>query len=158
MFAKRGIVRLAASGGWIVIGKRLRHSCDWLAVAWRLKVGCGRVEVPDGWRGVGKRLQDGWGNGCEKVVVEWRLVVSASGLGNGCIVAELALRLPRVGRMSVRGRRKGALPRATRLYNARQMDFHPRPWGVVRKSSPSCPRHLRPHGRGAASLPRLRNG
>ena len=30
------------------------------------------------------------------------------------------------------------------------MDFHPRPWGVVRKSSPSCPRHLRPHGRGAA--------
>ena len=89
--------------------------CDWLAVAWRLKVGCGRVEVPDGWRGVGKRLQDGWGNGCEKVVVEWRLVVSASGLGNGCIVAELALRLPRVGRMSVRGRRKGALPCATRL-------------------------------------------
>ena len=36
MFAKRGIVRLAASGGWIVIGKRLRRSCDWLAVAWRL--------------------------------------------------------------------------------------------------------------------------
>ena len=33
-----------------------------------LKDGCGRVEVPDGWRGVGKRLQDGWGNGCEKVV------------------------------------------------------------------------------------------
>ena len=30
------------------------------------------------------------------------------------------------------------------------MDFHPRPWGVVRKSSPSCPRHMRPHGRGAA--------
>ena len=29
-----------------------------------LKDGCGRVEVPDGWRGVGKRLLDGWGNGC----------------------------------------------------------------------------------------------
>ena len=36
VFAKRGIVRLAASG-------------DWLAVARRLKVGCGRVVVPDGW-------------------------------------------------------------------------------------------------------------
>ena len=60
-----------------------------------LKDGCGRVEVPDGWRGVGKRLQDGWGNGCEKVVVACRLVVSASGLGNGCVVVELALRLPR---------------------------------------------------------------
>ena len=83
LFAKRGIIRLAASNGWNVIWKRLRRSCDWLAVAWRLKVGCGRVEVPDGWRGVGKRLQDGWGNGCEKVVVEWRLVVSVSVLGNG---------------------------------------------------------------------------
>ena len=30
------------------------------------------VEVPDNWCGVGKRLEDGWGNGCEKVVVEWR--------------------------------------------------------------------------------------
>ena len=60
-----------------------------------LKDGCGRVEVPDGWRGVGKLLQDGWGNGWEKVVVACRLVVSASGLGNGCVVVELALRLPR---------------------------------------------------------------
>ena len=51
----------------------------------------------------------------DKVVVEWRLVVSVSVLGNGCIVVELALRLPKGGRMSVRGRRKGALPRATRL-------------------------------------------
>ena len=34
-------------------------------------------------------------DGSEKVVVEWRLVVSASGLGNGCVVVELALRLPR---------------------------------------------------------------
>ena len=41
MFVKRGIVRLAASGGWNVIWKRLRRGCDWLAVAWRLKVGCG---------------------------------------------------------------------------------------------------------------------
>ena len=49
--------------------------------------------------GVGKRLQDGWGNGCEKVVVEWRLAVSVPGLGNGCIVVELALRLPRSGRV-----------------------------------------------------------
>ena len=73
----------------------MRRGCDWLAVAWRLKVGCGWVEVPDGWRGAGKRLQDGWGNGCEKVVVACRLVVSASGLGNGCVVVELALRLPR---------------------------------------------------------------
>ena len=81
----------------------------------RLKDGCGGAEVSDGWCGVGKRLLDGWGNGCEKVVVACRLVVSASGLGNGCIVAELALRLPRVWRMSVRGRRKGALPCATRL-------------------------------------------
>jgi hypothetical protein len=32
VFAKRGIVRLAASGGWIVIGKRLRHGCDWLVI------------------------------------------------------------------------------------------------------------------------------
>ena len=59
MFAKRGIVRLSASGGWNVIGKRLRRGCDWLAFAWRLKVGCGLVEVPDGWRGVGKRLYSG---------------------------------------------------------------------------------------------------
>ena len=49
VFAKRGIVRLAASGGWNVIWKRLRRGCDWLAVARRLKVGCGRVVVPDGW-------------------------------------------------------------------------------------------------------------
>ena len=52
-------------------------------------------------------MLDGWGNGCEKVVVEWRLVASVSGLGNGCIVVELALRLTKGGRMSVRGRRKG---------------------------------------------------
>ena len=39
VFAKRGIVRLAASGGWNVIGKQLRRGCDWLAVAWRLKDG-----------------------------------------------------------------------------------------------------------------------
>ena len=83
VFAKRGIVRLAASGGWNVIGKQLRRGCDWLAVAWRLKVGCGWVEVPDNWCGVGKRLQDGWGNGCEKVVVELRLVVSVSGVESG---------------------------------------------------------------------------
>ena len=51
MFAKRGIVRLAASGGWIVIGKRLRRGRDCLAVVWRLKDGCGRVAVPDGYRG-----------------------------------------------------------------------------------------------------------
>ena len=50
---------------------------------WRLKDGCGGVEVPDGWRGVGKRLQDSWGNGCEKVVVELRLVVSVSGVESG---------------------------------------------------------------------------
>ena len=30
---------------------------------------------------VGAWLLDAWGNGCEKVVVEWRLVVSVSGLG-----------------------------------------------------------------------------
>ena len=43
------------------------------------------------------RITDvGWlGNGCEKVVVACRLVVSASGLGSGCVVVELALRLPR---------------------------------------------------------------
>ena len=28
------------------------------------KDGCVWVEVFDGWRGVGKRLVDGWGNGC----------------------------------------------------------------------------------------------
>ena len=59
VFAKRGIVRLVASGGWNVIWKRLRHGCDWLAVALRLKDGCGRVAVPDGWCGVGKRLYSG---------------------------------------------------------------------------------------------------
>ena len=32
VFAKRGIVRLAASGDWIVIGKRLRRGCDWLVI------------------------------------------------------------------------------------------------------------------------------
>ena len=64
VFAKRGIVRLSASDGWNVIWKRLRRGCDCLAVAWRLKVGCGWVVVPDGWRRVGKRLLDGWGNGC----------------------------------------------------------------------------------------------
>ncbi len=53
------------------------------------------VEVSDGRCGVGKRLLDGWGNGCEKVVVEWRFVVSVSVLGNGCMVFELALSLPR---------------------------------------------------------------
>ena len=30
---------------------------------WRLKDGCGGVEVSDGWGGVGKRLLDGLGNG-----------------------------------------------------------------------------------------------
>ena len=63
MFAKRGIVRLAASG-WNVIVRQMRRGCDWLAVALRLKDGCGRVAVPDGWCGVGKRLCSGWGNGC----------------------------------------------------------------------------------------------
>ena len=38
----------------------------------------------------------------DKVVVEWRLVVSVSVLGNGCVVVELALWLPKGGRMSVR--------------------------------------------------------
>ena len=38
-----------------------------------------------------------------------------AGLESGCIVVELALSLPEVGRMSVRGRRKGALPCASRL-------------------------------------------
>ena len=51
VFAKRGIVRLAASGGWNVIVRQMRRGCDWLAVAWRLKDGCGWVEVPDGYRG-----------------------------------------------------------------------------------------------------------
>ena len=63
-------------------------------------------------------MWDGWGNGCEKVVVACRLVVSASGVESGCVVVELALRLPEVGRMSVRGRRKGALPCATRAIKA----------------------------------------
>ena len=40
-------------------------------------------------------MWDGWGNGCEKVVVEWRLVVSVSVLESGCVAVELALRLPR---------------------------------------------------------------
>ena len=41
MFAKRGIVRLAASGGWNVIVRQMRRGCDWRAVAWRLKDGYG---------------------------------------------------------------------------------------------------------------------
>ena len=55
-------------------------------------------------------------SGCWMVweMVEWRLVASVSELESGCIVAELALRVPKGGR-SVRGRRKGALPYATRL-------------------------------------------
>ena len=101
-------------GCGIVASESFLDSTRRMVESW-LGGGCGRVEVPDGWRGVGKRLLDGWGNGCEKVVVEWRLVVSVSVLGNGCIVAELALRSPKVGRMSVRGRGKGALPCATRL-------------------------------------------
>ena len=60
-------------------------------------------------------MLDGWGKGCEKVVVEWRLVASVSELESGCIGAEWALRVPKGGRRSVRGRRKGALPCATRL-------------------------------------------
>ena len=48
------------------------------------------VEVSDGWRGVGKRLLDGW--------------------GNGCVMFELS-----DSRADVRGLRKGALPCATRL-------------------------------------------
>ena len=32
VFAKRGIVRLAASGGWNVIRKRLRRGCNWLVI------------------------------------------------------------------------------------------------------------------------------
>ena len=56
-------------------------------------------------------------SGCWMVyeMVKWRLVASVSELESGCIVAELALRVPKGGRMSVRGRRKGALPYATRL-------------------------------------------
>ena len=40
-------------------------------------------------------------SGCWMVweMVEWRLVVSVSVLGNGCIVVELALRLPKGGRV-----------------------------------------------------------
>ena len=35
------------------------------------------------------------GRGWEIVVVELRLTMPISGLGNGCVVVELALRLPR---------------------------------------------------------------
>ena len=52
---------MAASGEWNVIVRHLRRGCDWLAVAWRLKVGRGRVEVSDSWCGVGKRLCNSWG-------------------------------------------------------------------------------------------------
>ena len=43
-------------------------------------------------------------SGCWMVweMVEWRLVASVSELESGCIVAELALRVPKGGRMSVR--------------------------------------------------------
>ena len=34
------------------------------------------------------------------------------------------------------------------------MDFHPHPWGAVRKSPLSYPSQLRPHRRGAADVPR----
>ena len=49
-----------------------------------------------------KRLKDGCWMVGKMVVVEWRLAVSVPGLRNGCIVVELALRLPKGGRMSVR--------------------------------------------------------
>ena len=46
-------------------------------------------------------------SGCWMVweMVEWRLVASVSELDSGCIVAELALRVPKGGRMSVVGAR-----------------------------------------------------
>lgn len=44
-----------------------------------------------------KRLKDGCWMVGKMVVVEWRLAVSVPGLRNGCIVVELALRLPRGG-------------------------------------------------------------
>ena len=46
-------------------------------------------------------------SGCWMVweMVEWRLVASVSELESGCIVAELALRVPKGGRMSVVGAR-----------------------------------------------------
>ena len=42
-------------------------------------------------------------SGCWMVweMVEWRLVASVSELESGCIVAELALRVPKGGRMSI---------------------------------------------------------
>ena len=46
---------------------------------------------------VGARLESGCWMVGKMVVVEWRLAVSVPGLGNGCIVVELELRLPRGG-------------------------------------------------------------
>ena len=60
-------------------------------------------------------------SGCWMVweMVEWRLVASVSELESGCIVAELALRVPKGGRMSVRGRCNGAVPCASLFRAAR---------------------------------------
>ena len=51
---------------------------------------------------VGAGLESGCWMVGEMVVVELRLVASISGFESGCVVVELALRLPKVGRMSVR--------------------------------------------------------
>ncbi len=77
-------------------------------------------DTKDGWSVVVGGLEEGFAcpsptRGLRTVVYGFRFLMVGAGLGRGCIVVELALRLPKVGRMSVRGRRKGALPCATRL-------------------------------------------
>ena len=57
---------------------------------------------------VGARLECGCWMVGRMLVVEWRLAVSVPGLGNGCIVVELALRLPRGGAIAQIGAIKAA--------------------------------------------------
>ena len=60
----------------IVLGFDTKDGCDWFAVGSRLRGGLRTVEDWFSFPkviGVGKRLQDGWGNGCVEVELALRL-------------------------------------------------------------------------------------
>ena len=73
VFAKRGIVRLAASGGWNVIVRQMRRCCDWLAAAEEILL---RNQVPFGYVIAENGRELAIPNACELLVVANQVCLS----------------------------------------------------------------------------------
>ena len=73
LFAKRGIVRLAASGGWNVIVRQMWRCCDWLAAAEEILL---RNQVPFGYVIAENGRELAIPNACELLVVANQVCLS----------------------------------------------------------------------------------